>query len=82
MISESVSLSDCLVTRLNSALLYKTDEQIEILFVVNTFGCPRSIVLDRGLEPPQLGERKLEKISPIVDPIHILETALTKNMQK
>jgi len=46
------------LTRLHCA---KSAKRIKILFGVNTFGGPRTTVLDGGPDPPQGGAEKLGK---------------------
>jgi len=46
-------------TRLHCA---KTAEQIKTLFVVNTLGGPRNIVLDGGFDPLQPGDAAFAKL--------------------
>jgi len=42
-----------------------------MLLGVDTFGGPWNIVSHAGPDPPQRGGRKLGKILPVMDPVHI-----------
>jgi len=69
------TLSVCLSrgsTRLHCA---KTAELIKMLFMMNSLGGPWNTVLRAGTDSPQRGWGKLGKILPIMDPLHISETA-------
>jgi len=66
-----VCLSVCLTCGLNRFHCAKTAEQIQILFGVNSLLGPRHIVLDGDHDPHIEGEGQLEKIWPIVDPLHM-----------
>jgi len=54
----------------------KTSERIKILFVVNTVGGPRNIVLDGNHDPPQRGERKVGEIFSLCGPTTYLKNWL------
>jgi len=67
-----VCLSVCLsVTRLKSASLRKTSEQIQILFGVNSLGGLRNIVLNGAPDPHSEEKGSRGKFGPLWTPTYL-----------
>jgi len=52
-----------------------------MMFGLKTLGGPRDIVLEGGPDPPQRRGGRLGKISPIMDPLHISQTAKARDLK-